>query len=342
MSRRIAGDPRQAGSESSPFTPGRKMLLAGTALVYLGGAAAIYAFIDDDALRVALSLPVSLVAVLLGLSVVNYAVRAWRWVVLGRFLDVRVPVGSNLAYYLAGYSLTSTPGKAGEAIRLWFLKRGHGIAYLRSFPMMLADRIIDLWAVLMLSLVSMAGFAQYRWQGLALALLIAAVSVPVLFPRRFRPLLDTAYRVAPRHGRLIVRARRLLRAVGDLRSWRTYGLTLLPTVGGWLAEGAAFYLLLQHLGAEVGFLNAVFVFSFSIIVGALSMLPGGLGSTEATIVILLSALGVDLGVALAATAIIRITTFWFAVAIGITLMPVAMRISARPPTIAAAVSRGAP
>jgi len=103
----------------------------------------------------------------------------------------------------------------------------------------------------------------------------------------------------------------------------------MPTVGGWLAEGAALFLLLRHFGADVTFLNAVFVFSFSIIVGAISMLPGGLGSTEATIVILLKALGVDLDTALAATAIIRITTFWFAVAIGVLLMPAAMNAAAR-------------
>jgi uncharacterized protein (TIRG00374 family) len=336
MSRRIATaeGAKQAGGRTNPFTPGRKLLLAITALLYLAGAVAIYSFIDDEALRVALSLPATLIAILLGLSLVNYAVRAWRWLVLGRFLGLGVPIGSNLAYYLAGYSLTSTPGKAGEAIRLWFLKRGHGVPYLRSIPMMLADRILDLWAVLMLSLVSMASFAQYRWQGVALTVLIAAISIPILFPRRFRPLLDAAYRVAPRHGRLLVRARRLVRAASDLSSWRTYGLTLVPTIGGWLAEGAALYLLLQHLGAEVSFLSAVFVFSFSIIVGALSMLPGGLGSTEATLVILLSALGVDLGVALAATAIIRITTFWFAVGIGIVMVPVAMKCSARVPLLA--------
>lgn len=329
-----------AGS-TSPFTPGRKLLLAATALAYLVGAAAIYALIDDQALRVALSLPAGLVAVLLGLSLCNYAVRAWRWLVLGRFLGIRVPLGSNLAYYLAGYALTSTPGKAGEAIRLWFLKRGHAVPYLRSLPMMLADRVVDLWAVLVLALASMAGFAEYRWQGVVLAAIIVALSIPILFPHRLQPLLDGAYRVAPRQGRLLVRLRRLMRAMGALSSWRTYGLTLVPTIGGWLAEGAALYLLLAHLGAEVGFLNAVFVFSFSMIVGAVSMLPGGLGSTEATMVILLRALGVDLGIALAATAIIRITTLWFAVAIGVALMPVAMKASARLQGVAAEPSAGA-
>jgi uncharacterized membrane protein YbhN (UPF0104 family) len=323
-------------SRASPFTRGRRLALGGTAAIYLAGIAAVAVLIDEDTLRSALSLPLALIAALLGLSLVNYAVRAWRWQVLGRFLGLRVPFATNVTYYLAGYSLTSTPGKAGEAVRLWFLKSGHGVPYSRSLPLMLADRAIDLWAVLLLSLASIAGFAQYRWQGAVLALVIAAISVPILFPRRFEPLLAALYGLAPRRGRLLVRARRAMRAMAELSSWRSYGLTLGPSIVGWFAEGAALYLLLRHLGADVGLLNAVFIFCFSIIVGALSMLPGGLGSTEATIVLLLKALGVDLGTALAATAIIRITTFWFAVAIGVALMPLAMNAAARAASIASA------
>jgi glycosyltransferase 2 family protein len=134
---------------------------------------------------------------------------------------------------------------------------------------------------------------------------------------------------------LLARLRRLMRAMGALSSWRTYGLTLAPTLGGWFAEGAALYLLLRHMGGEIGLLSAVFVFSFAMIVGALSMLPGGLGSTEAAMVILLGALGVDLHVALASTAIVRITTLWFAVAIGVAIMPAAVRASSRPREVAA-------
>lgn len=311
-----------------------------TVCIYLAGAGAIYAFLDRETLQKALSLPISIVAALLGLSLANYAVRAWRWVMLGNYLSFRVPVATNILYYLAGYCLTSTPGKAGEAVRLWLLKTGHGIPYVRSLPIMLADRIIDMWAVLILSLLSIAGFTQYKWEGFLLALVIVIISIPILFPRFFEPALYTIFKLAPKRRRWIVRGRRLMRAMADLSSWRTYGLTLAPTIIGWLAECAALFLLLQHFEANVTFINAIFIFSFSIVVGAISMLPGGLGSTEATIVILLRALGVDLGTALAVTAIIRITTFWFAVAIGLLLMPVAMDAAARSASILSSQNSG--
>ena len=76
-------------------------------------------------------------------------------------------------------------------------------------------------------------------------------------------------------------------------------------------------------------LNAIFVFSFSMIVGASSMLPGGLGSTEVTAVVLLRALGVDFDAAVVSTALVRVTTFWFAVGIGVCLLPAAIRAASR-------------
>ena len=302
---------------------------AAVAVAYFAGIALIYRFIDPSTLEMALRLPWSLVLALLGLSLVNYAVRGWRWLVLSRHMGVQVPLGSNLLYYFSAYAFTTTPGKAGEAVRLWFLKSGHGIAYTRSLPLMLADRIIDAWAVLLLSMISIAGFSAYRWHGLAAAAVVALVSAPVLFPRRIEPLLGAVYGWLPRRGRLLVRVRRLLHAMADLSSWRTYGLTLVPTIAGWLAEAAGLYLLLRYFGTEVGFVSAVFVFSFAMIVGAISMMPGGLGSTEATMVILLNVLGVDLGTALAVTAIVRIATFWFAVLIGVLLMPPALGAATR-------------
>ena len=75
--------------------------------------------------------------------------------------------------------------------------------------------------------------------------------------------------------------------------------------------------------------DAIFVLSFSMIVGAVSMLPGGLGSTEVTAVVMLTALGVNLDAAVASTALVRVTTFWFAVGIGVGLLPVAIGAATR-------------
>lgn len=320
---------RLSPAGSAILTTSRRWALGAVAAVYLAVAVAVLSQVDADTLQLAASLPLWLILCLLGLSLVNYALRAARWLMLARALDLRVPHVANTLYYFSGYSLTATPGKAGEAIRLWLMKSGHGIPYSRSMPLMLADRALDIWAIMLLTLASFSGFEAYRWHGVALLVLVVLVSLPLLRPRMLEPVLLAAAGVAKRRARLLVLLRRVLRAMGKLSSWKTYGATMVPSVVGWWAEAFALYLILQHFGTEVSMANAVFVFSFSMIVGAISMLPGGLGSTEATMVILLTALGVDLDVALLSTAIIRATTFWFAVVIGLLLAPSAMTTSRR-------------
>lgn len=301
----------------------RKLWLLLLATAYLVAAAIAWQRADATTSAMLKALPPAVILGLLLLSLLNYGVRSWRWVYLSSLMRLQLPVRDNVLYYLAGYGLTATPGKAGEAVRLWFMRTGHGIGYARSLPLMLADRVLDVWAVLLLTVAGLYGFAQYRWQAALLVIVVAAVSMPLLFARRFEPLIGLAGRWLRKRQR--VRARQMLRALQRLSSWRGYGLTLLPSIIGWLAEGAALYILLRHLNADITLMQAVFVFSFAMIVGALSMLPGGLGSTEVTMVVMLTALGIDLDVAVVSTAIVRITTFWFAVAIGAALLPLATK-----------------
>lgn len=313
----------------SIFTRSRQVGLLLTTLIYCATAVVVYHTIDQDALDRALALPVSVLVAMLGLSLVNYTSRAWRWVFLTRHLELDVPVAKNALYYLTGYALTATPGKAGEAIRLWLLKLGHSIGYTKSLPLMVADRIVDMWAIAVLVFLSMSGFADYLWQSILMGVIVVVGSIPILFPQLLLPLLYVIFEWQPRTGRIVVRARRFVHSMANSLGPRTYAATLLPAVLGWFAECVALYLVLVYLGAPITVSEATFVFAFSMIIGAISMLPGGLGSTEATMVLLLKTLGVDLGTAIAATAIVRITTFWFAVVLGFVCTPMAINAARR-------------
>ncbi|MCK7516980.1 MAG: flippase-like domain-containing protein [Ignavibacteriales bacterium] len=67
---------------------------------------------------------------------------------------------------------------------------------------------------------------------------------------------------------------------------------------------------------QIDVLWAFFSYSFSTIVGALSMLPGGLGITEGSLTLMLVRKGLSELSAFAATFIVRAVTLWFAVLVG--------------------------
>jgi uncharacterized protein (TIRG00374 family) len=84
----------------------------------------------------------------------------------------------------------------------------------------------------------------------------------------------------------------------------------------WIAEAWSFYLVLQWMGADVGPMLAMSFYAIAMLAGALSFMPGGIGGAEATMIALLSLVGVGSTEAVAATVVIRLTTLWFAVGLG--------------------------
>lgn len=253
----------------------------------------------------------------LALSLVNYGLRfgRWQWY-LGR-LGHHTPAGASALYYLAGFSLTTTPGKAGEAVRSLYLKR-HGVGYADSLAALFVERLVDLVAMVLLAALAVAAFEQTR---LPVAVLVAAVLVllPLLrspafhawMGRRANGLRRAALRTALGHllG-MLERSARLL-ANRPLYAGLAVGLV------AWGAEGFGFYLILGLMGMDVTLTLAVGVYAVSVLVGALSFLPGGLGSTEAAMALMLTLLGADLATAVSATLVCRLATLWFAVAIGL-------------------------
>lgn len=255
------------------------------------------------------------VAIALLLSLVNYGLRFTRWQLYLHTLGHQVPWRPSLRIYLAGFALTTTPGKAGEAFRSVLLKRW-GVRYSDSIAAFFSERLSDLLAIVLLALFGLSLYPEARpliYLGGALALMV----LMVLSSRRL--LLRLKVGIRPYVGR----ARRLLGHLFDvlLKAQRCQRPTLLflttvLSVAGWLAEALAFYLILHWIGADVTFTFAAFVFALSMLAGALSFTPGGLGSTEGVMAALLMFKGIGSAEAIGATVLIRMTTLWFAVAIG--------------------------
>ena len=267
---------------------------------------------------------------LLVLSLVNYFTRALRWHLFAGKLGLATSLGANLRHFIGGFALTATPGRVGELIRMRWIARETGWGFDRSAPLALIDRGADLVAmaiILGLALSLSAGGIQGAVPLIILALVAAYVAT---HPQLLQNLSDLAFRLTGRFPRLFVRIRRAARSLAAFRA--PWTLTFAGALGlaGWFAECYAFFLLLTWLGAEIGLWTATAIFLFATLAGGLTGAPGGVGGAEAVMVALLSLEGVPLSAAIPATLVIRITTLWFAILIGLLVFPFAERISARP------------
>jgi hypothetical protein len=112
--------------------------------------------------------------------------KAFRWWLMVRWQGMRLSFGrAYLAYYSALLVGFLTPGRVGEMVKAFTLKRECGVTFGRGFSSVLADRLFDLYLLLMLGAVGFVRFSFVDdiggWGGFALA--CAALLVPLFFLR---------------------------------------------------------------------------------------------------------------------------------------------------------------
>ena len=266
-----------------------------------------------------------LLLAVLGLSLVNYTLRCLRWQVLSRAGGLRVPLLRNSLYYFAGFAFAVTPGKLGEVVRLWLLRRHHGAPYRSTAGLLVVDRLSDALPLVVLCLPGTTAFAGQAW-GLAAAGAIVLTGLTLAArPGLLAALIKLAYTAARCRPRLFAGALQCVRSLRALAAPRVLAVACGLGLAGWSAEILGAWFVLDGVGANVGLAAVAFVFAFSMLVGSLPLFPGGVGGAEGTMVTLLLLLGVDLAIAIAVTAIIRLATLGFAVALGLTSLPFAVR-----------------
>src|SRR5262245_12181728 len=92
------------------------------------------------------------------LAAANYAVRFLRWQYYLRRVGVTtVRTCDSLQVFLAGFALTVTPGKLGEAVKAVLLRASHRIPMAKTAPIVIAERVTDLVALLLLALLGAVG-----------------------------------------------------------------------------------------------------------------------------------------------------------------------------------------
>lgn len=297
----------------------KKSVLAGTSIVVVIGVYAVLALFGDveRTLGELASLALGDWAVILGLSLVNYAVRFLRWERYV-FLASGVSPGRwrHVLVYVGGFALTTTPGKAGEAIRSYYL-RDDSVPVTASLSALGLERIMDLLAIALLAALLAGGSPPFHW---LIPAAIAAAFLVILLLRGVRPAAWAQQAAERCHGwlhRLLLQIRDLLSNARSLMRPTVAAASLAAGLFAWGCEGLGLAYVLQVLGADLSVAWAVGVYALAMLVGALSFVPGGLGSTEVAMTLLLAAGGAPLEVSVAATMICRVATLWFAVLLGV-------------------------
>lgn len=212
--------------------------------------------------------------------------------------------------------MSITPGKFGELFKAYLVKQINNEPVSKSAPIIFAERATDFLSLVIISLIGAYIFDYGREIVIVIGLILAAgiiiltsKSIAALIIKLFSKIkLLNKYKLSINNA--YESSYKLLAVMPLIK------MTLLSVIS-WGFECLGYYLILSNFNIELSFVWASFAYAFATIIGAVSMLPGGLGITEGSLTYLVIAQGYSKDIAFASTFIVRAVTLWFAVLIGV-------------------------
>lgn len=254
-----------------------------------------------------------------GLASFNYVLRFLKWEFYLRRLHIHdIPKWDSFLIFLSGFVFTITPGKIGEVFKSAVLQSTHKVDLARTAPIIVAERLTDVIAVVTLVVVGSLGFSGGLPWAMAGAVAVTLGLLLVSWPVPIRLLIARLKRGSSLKTRALVP--RLETAHASLMMVAHPKALFIPTLLsliGWGGEGLALNLLLRGFGEPASITLSLFFYSTATLAGALVPVPGGLGVAEGLMQSQLVKLGgVAQGAATGSMLMIRFATLWWAVIVG--------------------------
>lgn len=250
-------------------------------------------------------------------AILNYAIRFCKWEYYLRNLDIRPPFTHSLGIFMSGLTMSVTPGKLGEVFKPYLLQRLEGTEISRSVPVVFAEIATDALGLLVLATVSVSSFPNVPKAVMIVPAIVLVAAIGVIRWRRVCDYLISGCDRMPLVNRISASLRIGYEGAYTLFEVKSLVAGVILSVISWGFECLATYFVLQGFNISATLALSTFIFSFSTLAGAVSMIPGGLIVTEGSLAGLLVLAGSPMAVAGSATVITRLCTLWFAVLLGL-------------------------
>lgn len=297
------------------------------ALVYL--AFSIYADLDKLILAFFnfnwLWLPI-----ILALSFLNYIFRFFKWHYYVNILDIKLTYKTSFLIFLSAFTMSVTPGKMGEVLKSYLLKEENGTPVSKSAPIVLAERLTDFVSIVLLCILGSIVF-DYGKSLIIIIGLVFIFTIIILSMRNLSLKIISFFETFNFLKKHIQKIHTAYDSVYTMLKIKPLIIATIISIISWSFECIGFYLVInifsEPVGLEISILSATFIYAFSTLIGAIAMLPGGVGVTEASLTGLLVFSKIPKDISVASTIMIRLATLWFAVLVGVVAVLIFQRIT---------------
>ncbi len=250
------------------------------------------------------------------LTLLNYALRFWKWhYLLGR-LGVKIGVAEDARIFGAGLAMVLSPGKVGEVLKPWLVRERTGTPLTHTIPALITERLTDGIALLVLAAISVSTYAGEHSQYVFVPIALTAFGLAVLASQTISMAILNTLAKLPLVNRIAGRLIEMYTAMRICLAPAPLVITVLMSMVAWGGECVGYWLVLRGFGADPTLGLSTFLYAFATVSGGAS--PGGLGIADGVLVELPRRLvaGLDPGAALGSAMLIRLATLWLGVVIG--------------------------
>jgi uncharacterized protein (TIRG00374 family) len=239
-----------------------------------------------------------------------------RWHYLLKNAGVQVPMKQNLKIYFAGFALAVTPGKFGELIKSQLMKKQFGIPRTTTAPLVLVERLYDLVGGVAVAIIGILSL------GLGMYVIIGAsiILVMIFLLLRSKKLFDTFLKLFSKTKitcKLVEPISQSYDSVQKSTRGKIVIVSSLLSMCYWAIESIGVYLIVISFGIDkLSYYTVMSTYASSLILGAASFIPGGIGITEGSMTGLFIFHGIEISSVFTLVIIIRLFTMWYSVIIG--------------------------
>ena len=239
-----------------------------------------------------------------------------RWNFLLKNSEIHLPLRKNILIFLSGSALAITPGHVGELIKSQILKTSFNIPRTKTAPIVLVEKIYDVVSAIAASII---GIIILGMEIYLVALAISALAT-IFFLIYYKPAFELFLKLIAKTKFFSKYTENISESYETIRksvSVKALTICMLLSITYWFVISVGVYYTLIGFGINIiDYLKVLAIYTSSVLLGAISFIPGGIGITEGSLVGLLTLEGIDVSTALILSVMIRVLTLWYSVGVG--------------------------
>ena len=235
--------------------------------------------------------------------------------ILLKQINLDLTIKQSFIIFTGGLSLLFTPGASGMLIKSFFLKNKFNAPISKTVPIILMERYLDVVGIM--SIISIC-WIFYPIESLKIPIMLLNLTLIFLLVLFRNQKLFSLFMII--FNKILKNKTELINdTTHSIRNFSNYKLAYLTplSIVCWIFDAVAFYFCFLSFDISFNILQTSIISFFSLVFGFITLIPGGIGVTEMSMLGLLINEGVEISLGSSMILFLRMTTIWFGVILGL-------------------------